>query len=303
MRKAGSTKRLSAMLLTMLFILSAIPGSFMGVMAAEVPGDGDKSPVGITEKVSDPGTMDQWKLWFGKDVKHTEYAGGVWTDKTVLTNADALQNAVTEGVSQIQGESLSGLKVGLTDEDNFLVVLSAIANNKLIHGSAHVPTDTMLILDVSSSMNKQNNNQVRNLVNAANSAMKALFDANPNNRVGVVLYSGKSTQGNSQENTATLLFPLGRYTHSNDRFIAYTDYDGEYVSVNSNVYQGNNRVPTTSKRVVGGTYIQNGIYQALKEFLAVEDTTLEDGTTRVPVFVLMSDGAPTAGIQRKESSQ
>ncbi|MBR6802092.1 MAG: hypothetical protein IKM61_10165 [Eubacteriaceae bacterium] len=303
MRKAGSTKRLSAMLLTMLFILSAIPGSFMGVMAAEVPGDGDKSPVGITEKVSDPGTMDQWKLWFGKDVKHTEYAGGVWTDKTVLTNADALQNAVTEGVSQIQGESLSGLKVGLTDEDNFLVVLSAIANNKLIHGSAHVPTDTMLILDVSSSMNKQNNNQVRNLVNAANSAMKALFDANPNNRVGVVLYSGKSTQGNSQENTATLLFPLGRYTHSNDRFIAYTDYDGEYVSVNSNVYQGNNRVPTTSKRVVGGTYIQNGIYQALKEFLAVEDTTLEDGTTRVPVFVLMSDGAPTAGTTNYNASE
>ncbi len=54
----------------------------------------------------------------------------------------------------------------------------------------------------------------------------------------------------------------------------------------------------TSKRANGGTYTQNGLLQAMEQFLAVEDTTVpagrvQAGAERMPVLVLMTDGAPT----------
>ncbi len=63
-------------------------------------------------RVADPSTMDDWQRYFGPAVLSTENAGLVWTDKSVLTSADAF------------GE----IGVSLRDEENgFLVALSAIA--------------------------------------------------------------------------------------------------------------------------------------------------------------------------------
>ena len=40
------------------------------------------------EKVADPSTMDRWTAFFGPNARSTEYAGGVWTDKSVLTQSN-----------------------------------------------------------------------------------------------------------------------------------------------------------------------------------------------------------------------
>lgn len=38
-------------------------------------------------RVVDNSTLDDWKLYFGEDVDNTENAGGIWTDKSVFTDA------------------------------------------------------------------------------------------------------------------------------------------------------------------------------------------------------------------------
>lgn len=170
---------------------------------------------------------------------------------------------------------------------------------------SHIPTDTMLVLDVSGSMGSADNDAVDELSSAANDAIEKLQATNRYNRVGVVLYSGNTSTGQAAtSSSATVLLPLGRYTHSTNQFLvkSFSD-DNETVKVNSRVSNGSTTMPQTSKKVVGGTYIQNGIRQAMEEMLAVEDTTIEGegfqaGTKRMPIMVLMSDGAPTVATDK-----
>lgn len=90
-----------------------------------------------SSRISDPITMDDWKGYFGADVMSTENAGAVWTDKSVLTDSSAFGSAGIE----------------MKDRDDFLVAMSAIASNSAVSGYSNVPIDTMMILDVSGSMN------------------------------------------------------------------------------------------------------------------------------------------------------
>nr|MBQ8244373.1 VWA domain-containing protein [Oscillospiraceae bacterium] len=191
-----------------------------------------------------------------------------------------------------------------TDPESFLIALSAVTANKSVSGSSSSPLDTMLVLDVSGSM--QGNNAVA-MVQATNQAIETLLKQNTNNRIGVVLYSGNHSQGSSNTDTASVLLPLGRYTTTNTMNVgrnetipAYLTISGsgnsQTVSVASSVNNGNS---TDSKTVRGGTYIQNGLYQAWEEFEAVTDTKVpagqvQAGAQRTPVVILMSDGAPTA---------
>lgn len=40
-------------------------------------------------RVADPSTMDSWKQFFTPEPLNTQNAGGVWTDKSVFTDAAA----------------------------------------------------------------------------------------------------------------------------------------------------------------------------------------------------------------------
>ncbi len=231
-------------------------------------------------RISDPSTMDSWQEHFGSGVYSTEHAGGVWVDKSVFTDASVFPAGT----------------VTLDGEDNFLVALSAMASNKTIVGYSNIPTDTMLVLDLSGSM--MNSNSVGDMVSAANDAMKSLYEVNNHNRVGVVLYSGSSSFGASNTSTATVILPLDRYTSEN-RDGTFLTYDDGKVSVSNRVSGKNGTVSTSNeKTATGGTYIQNGLYKAWQEFEKVDDVKIEDGfqsgMTRLPIIVLMSDGAPTS---------
>lgn len=81
-------------------------------------------------RVADASTMDDWKQFFSTDNLTTENAGGVWTDKSVFTDASAF----------------AGTGITADNEDSFLVALSAIASNMSITGMSNVPTDSILCL-------------------------------------------------------------------------------------------------------------------------------------------------------------
>lgn len=271
--KKGFFQKFLALMLSIAMVVGAVP---VTSMAAE----------GVTEKVADTSTIDGWENYFTEG--STEFAGGVWTDKSVFTDAEAFADLP---------------EVQMVNEDNFLVSLSALASNKEIVGYSTIPTDTILILDLSQSMD--NGQSIPQTVSAANDAIKRLLELNLNNRVGVVLYSGNSELGSSRESTGTLLLELNRYTANDDgQYITYSGNAGDTtVSIASGLkIEGSEAEINTQgkiKRTEGGTYIQNGLNIAMDEFLdadpIITGVNVQKGVTRMPIFVLMSDGAPTAG--------
>ncbi len=269
-KNTGLTKKLTALLLCVAMLAAYIPvlGAF-SVAAGQVDGN----------RASDPSTLDSWMDFFRAEGNlSTENAGGVWSDKSVFLDGSVFGDA--------------GIK--LDNPNSFLVALSAIGSNMTITGMTGTPTDTILVLDVSGSMNSSKNNVAKQLVDSANTSIATLLDTNENNRVGVVLYSGNS-QSYNNNNASAVLLPLDKYTTSSGRYLDYTSDYSENVSVNSAVLGSNGLFPgNANKDVTGATYIQKGVISAMNQFLAVENTTV-GASVRKPVMVLMSDGAPTLG--------
>lgn len=261
--------------------------------------------VATESKVSDPCTMSGWKEYFRAD--STEFAGTVWSDKSVFTDTGSFQSALRAENSSYRAS------ISMQDEaNNFLVALSTMASNKEVVGYSTTPTDTIFVLDVSQSMDISES--IASVVNSANAAIKELLNLNKNNRIGVVLYSGNPERKASETSTATTLLELGRYSAGNGgTYLSYeqkTDTDKNSqakidttISITKNVKkEGENKaLDEASKRTNGGTYMQNGLYKAYEMFKNVKDTTVQtdgnnvqEGTKRMPILVLMSDGAPTA---------
>ena len=295
------TRKVAAIALSLLMVFTMIPTIAIPTFAAE-----------NDTRVVDPSTIDNWQRYFGVNedgTYNTINAGGIWTDKSVFKDTSSLQ-----GVSMNEAD------------ENFLVSLSAIAANKEIKGYSYIPTDTMLVLDVSGSMRSDGTDRYGNetystdridaMVQATNKAIQELLELNNHNRVGVILYSGNSQSAASGTDTASVILPLDRYTTSKttgsgqEQYNVYLERSGDANSMQVKVASTNNTVAVRNsqgdrisnnnkKNVVGGTYIQNGIYKAWQQFNAVEDTTIESGfqagQERIPILVLMSDGAPTAG--------
>ena len=262
-------QRAISMFVAMAMIFTMIPFSLLTAFAADQ---------GISNRVADPSTMNDWtKLFPISGNITTENVGRVWMDKSVLVD-----------------DSAFGGKIKQSDPDSFLVALSTIASSMSIKGMSNVPTDSILILDVSGSMDNTRNDVAEELVEAANTSIAALLNTNKYNRVSVILYSSN----------ATTMLPLGRYTTGTDgEYLTYSgNWFSESIAIDSDVrIEGTNRSPSSvSRNVTGGTYIQSGIAVALDIFTdASNTTTVNDpsaGTIkRMPVMVLMSDGAPTYG--------
>lgn len=301
------TNKILSVILVLTIVFSMFSGLGITVGAATPTSDS------YYTKIADPATLDGWRQFFGTTAPSTENAGGVWTDKSVFVNGSSFT-----GLTDAYGDAI----IPTVSEDSFLVVLSAIASNKSIVGYSHIPTDTVLVLDISGSMGpgSGNNNAVADLVLAANAAITELLELNNNNRIGVVLYSAEYEDGND-EHYYTLL-PIERYaatgtvTYNNGtRFDTSDDitvgkflesnstnsYNGNEISIASGVTNSNGNVRRQTIDVVGGTFIQGGLKTAADLFKGKSDANdtvikgdgFQSGTQRKPVVVLMSDGAPT----------
>ncbi len=271
MKKTFMKKTLSVLLsislLMTLFSVSAV----VGASSASV------------SRVADLSTMDGWRdVFLPNGVISTENAGGVWMDKSVFVNADAF---AANGITQ-------------KAQNSFLVALSAMAANMSVTGMSHVPTDTVLVLDVSASMGSSQNDVAEELVEAANASITSLLAINKNSRVAVVLSSGPADiNGSASDNDAILILPLNRYEATNNVFLTLSN---NRISIHESVVlEGTTTKPAAaSKAVMGGTYTQKGVILAANHLTAAgNSTTVTDellGTIqKKPVLVLMSDGSPT----------
>lgn len=246
--------------------------SFFGVSAQSASSD---------DRSADGSTMNSMTLG---DATSTRYDGRVWVDKSVSTDDDV---------------KFDGIDATVKNDSDFLVTYSALANSTQVEGESNVPVDVVFIIDNSSSM--VNNGYLSDTVNAVNQSIAQLMNANPYNRVAVVLYDSDSVE----------LLPLGHYTPSNRGGTqgTYVNYSsgGEYFynTVNESSVNYNNPFgPLGGLRenqcldcgTSRGTNIQMGVYTGMNILVSNDDTTVEiNGTqvNRVPAVILLSDGAAT----------
>ena len=268
--KLKLSKRLVSIVLCVALLLTCMPFT---VFAADESAE-------YYNRIVDSNTMNNWQKYFDLNNLDTSNAGGVWTDKSVFTDASAFPNSVQM----------------LNEDQNFLTALSALAANKEVVGYSTIPTDTVLVLDLSGSMRGSESA----LINATNSAIAELLAVNENNRVGVVLYSAAGSTGTSTyAESVTRILPIDRYTTGNDNVYLRLS-NNNTVSVDNDV-KGTvaNADLDNRKSFGGGTYIQAGLWKA-KEMFEEMDTVIGDnnwqsGDNRMPILVLMSDGAPSTG--------
>ncbi len=273
MRTLKFSKRLVSLLLCIAILMTYIPVTVFGAESGNNP----------YKRIVDANTMNNWTKYFDLNNLTTKNAGGVWTDKSVFTDASAFQG--------------SGITM-LDSEKNFLTALSAIAANKEVVGYHTVPTDTVLILDLSNSM--EDHGAEQDLINAANEAISTLLKNNNNNRVGVVLYSGDNASTSSYSGAVTRILEIDRYTttDSQGRYLNLSRYG--VVSVNSNVTAEDGSALNRTKSFDGATYMQSGLWEAWKMFEEIPDSDTvigpnnwQSGEARMPIVVLMSDGDPS----------
>lgn len=300
MKKYNIKQRFLSVILTAALLLGCMAGVTMTARAEEATGP-------IISKVADPATVNAWKNHFS--MTDTGNAGGIWTDKSVFTDT-AAYIAATDEVENAAAEA--GL--AMRDPNNFLVALSAIASSKSIKGYSNIPTDTILVLDVSGSM--ANSDSDDDMVNAANMAIDTLLKLNEHNRVGVVLYSNSSVTmlpleryvaGDTYTSTQYVRNPDWYWGSDEDYYLTITTTYQEYLKFNNHtISTGDNlkkangtSVASSSRSVTGGTYIQTGLEAAKDVFLAADtkigENAIQAGTSRMPVTVLMTDGDPTYG--------
>ncbi len=269
--KHRAPKRILSILLCLAILLTYVPLTVTAATGGEE----------YYNRIVDANTMNNWMKYFDisdPEKLNTANAGGVWTDKSVFKDASAFDN-----------------KFSMLDTNrNFLVALSALAANKEVVGYATIPTDTVLVLDLSNSMDGYE----ARLIEAANQAIKTLLDNNKNNRVGVVLYSGHNQNSTSTyAEGVTRLLDIDRYTAGNNG--TYLTYSRGNVSVTNGVTAQNGSSLSASKAFQGATYIQAGLWEAMKMFLdmdtVITDNNWQTDDNRMPIMVLMSDGAPTNG--------
>ncbi len=293
-------KKVIAVLLCVLMAFGSLPQTIAMAAAGDT---GSVETVNSGSKVADPSTLHGWKQFFGTDFFDTANAGGVWADKSVFESVEDFKSAQADGENITQNSAYRALEI---EDNNFLVALSGIAANKEIIGYSAIPTDTVFILDLSQSMD--NSSYIPTMVRAANSAIAELMKLNSHNRISVILYSGRSSQGTSNLSHATVLLPLDRYTTASDgKYITYSGNNNDTtVSVDGDLRNSKNNPVSKSKQTVGGTYIQSGLYLAAEEFKkAYENGTTEigsgliqGGTKRIPIITLMSDGQPTVATDQ-----
>ncbi|MBE6552595.1 MAG: hypothetical protein E7665_10785, partial [Ruminococcaceae bacterium] len=269
MKRTFSTRFLAAML-CVLQIVIYLPGS---ITSADP----------VSTSIADPKTLSNWTKWF--PAGSSRYAGGIYVDKSVYTATEAKSDSYFSDIH-------SSLNFGKDKfgNENFLVALSAIGSNSEVFGYAYLPTDTVIVLDASTSMGTGGaaSSSIDDMVAGANEAAKRLLALNHYNRVSVVIYNGSSN----------VLLPLDSYSVTTDLLTYQRPGSTNRIYVSSGVRDGNgNTVAQSYISQASGTYTQGGIYAAAQQLLnadtVIEDGKIQGGTKRIPIMVLMSDGEPS----------
>ena len=289
MQRTKISKAISALIMTLVLIFQML------------------SPVVAFAATADRDTTTKYTESLG-DEASTEYAGRIWTDKSVFTSNVTFDT---------YGGGTETVTLNAENAEDFLISYSALATSMAVSGQSQAPVDVVLVLDISGSMSNGDSNmdnrksRIYNTVVAAEAAIDSLMAMNPYNRVAVAVFSS-----NSQ-----VLLPLDRYQRvttterqwvSTGNWSGYWDeviVDVPYFSLNreeasSNyarlttraIRQSNSQAINVTVDVEGGTNIQMGLYEGMQILVNEAETKATINGTRiqrVPSVVLLSDGSPT----------
>lgn len=240
------------------------------------------------EYYSDPATSQLEALFSG----NTDDNGKALSDKSVIYKNDDY-------------DAFSSY-----EENTFGVTLSALGQEYLVEETTLVktPVDVVFVLDVSGSMKYAAGNVSRAeaMVSAVNSAINDIMKQNPENRVGVTLFSSGAWD----------LLELGHYQPASNGKYLYTEksYMSKFREERYRVYAYDSVRSQVSQPALedmdqaNGTYTQAGIAkgaamlqrvspktytQYLNPDAATEAEKMPVTVKRQPVIILLSDGEPT----------
>jgi len=227
--------------------------------------------LGLAGTVADPITMHQ--SGFAADETALDQNGRIWTDKSVA----------------------------VASEGEFHITLSA-QSQSFQQSAIAEPTDTVFVIDVSRSMyvfQVGQRSRVAALVDALNMAMQTILQANPNNRVAVVAYGGRSASGQNVSRVHRML-ALRHYNVPDGQFFSMSTTST--VSVHPAI--ADRYLPDGLRTITvdGATPTQRGIHVATQMLLENDDITFTQDlhgesytVPRRPNIILMTDGEPTIG--------
>lgn len=294
-KRAGGTFKAMGALMALLSVLAVCVFAGAEMALANTTGAGDYKADTDTSQMY----TDIFGLGDGTELS-TRYAGRVWADKSV-----SAENTVTFTGRGDSGQGSNTFTFNKSDKADFLVTYSAMATSQQIIELPQIPVDVVFVLDFSASMTwgvdsttvsdpNGSDSRIKAMVDAMNQTIDALAKANPDNRIGIVVFNRayhvmlplielNGDNLNQVHNGEYLRLERFTGTHGQDDGHAWVDCD-----INGGVRQ-----ETDSK-----TNIQSGLYYGMQMLAEADGTTfVYEGDhktyTRIPNIVLMSDGAPT----------
>lgn len=302
-RARGTFKAIGA-LMALLSVLAVCVFAGAEMALANTTGAGDyKADTDTSQRYT-----DIFGLGDGTELS-TRYAGRVWADKSV-----SAENTVTFTGRGDSGQGSNTFTFNKSDKADFLVTYSAMATSQQIIELPQIPVDVVFVLDFSASMTwgidsttvsnpDGSDSRIKAMVDAMNQTIDALAKANPENRIGIVVFNRAYRE----------MLPLTKLTGdnltrvNNGQYLRLVDFTGTSGEDNGHAWvycdiQGGKGQETDSK-----TNIQSGLYYGMQMLAEADETTFTyagDGKkyTRIPNIVLMSDGAPTT-ISLAENSR
>lgn len=136
------------------------------------------------EKNSDDSTAATYTASLG-DNASTEYAGRLWTDKSVYS-----EEKVVFGDNDYVYEAVN--------DSDFLVAYSALGTSQSVQGLTVAPVDVVFVIDMSGSMEyamsqTDSTSRISGTVKAVNKSIESIMALNQYTRIAVVGYSSNAT--------------------------------------------------------------------------------------------------------------
>lgn len=260
------------------------------------------TPISAINKLVDGDTSDLYSLSLG-DNASTEYAGRIWTDKSVYKEVKSFD---------MYGGVKSSTDFTLAD-DEFLIAFSALGTSQAVTGKSKVALDVMFVIDMSNSMNQNNmgdgRTRLANMVDALNDAVESVLAINDYARIGVVAFNGESSQilplDHYTKYTGTERVNTGSYWRPNyvdiEKTFDFFELNG--TTINTHAVNSLNQNVILSTASKSGTNIQRGIAHGMSLLVNEESTFIDEGNgviiQRVPSLILLSDGEPTSSSDKK----
>ena len=294
-KRVGGTFKAIGALMALLSVLAVCVFAGAEIALANTTGAGGH----IADTDTSQKYTDIFGLGDGTELS-TRYAGRVWADKSVSAG-----NTVTFTGRGDSGQGSNTFTFNKSNDADFLVTYSAMATSQQIIELPQIPVDVVFVLDFSASMTwgvdsttvsnpDGSDSRIKAMVDAMNETIDALAKANPENRIGIVVFNRAYRE----------MLPLTELTEqnlnrvSNGKYLRLESFTGDHGEDNGHAWvfcdiNGGQEQETDSK-----TNIQSGLYYGMQMLAEASDTTFvyegDNKTyTRIPNIVLMSDGAPT----------